>query len=214
MFAVTGSTLGECGYLGLLKDPIVQSMSKHDYLVMLGNSGITEPRVDFRETVSKYRDLPCSILVIDGSTDDYDLLSDHPLFPWNGGMTQNLSRNITRLMRGQVFAIQGKTIFSMGGALSKERTDFGKYYDWWPEQEISEEDLMEAESNLAHREHVDWVFSCERPACWDSNGGYAILDGLSTRIPYGHWYFSNSPYTMEYPEHRATQVGTTVISLS
>ena len=62
MIAVTGSTVGKDGTARLLKDDTVRSMSKSDFLIILGGCGVTEARADFGARVKEYRDLPCSIL--------------------------------------------------------------------------------------------------------------------------------------------------------
>ena len=67
MIAVTGDSRGEAGYERLASDPVVSTMGKEDYLIILGGCGITEPRIDLDETISAYRDLPCSVLFLDGA---------------------------------------------------------------------------------------------------------------------------------------------------
>lgn len=194
-------------------------MDKGDYLIVLGNCGITAAHTDFSENVRMYRDLPCSVLYLDGAHDDYDLLSDHPLFPWNGGMTQNISRYLTHLIRGQVFTIGGKTFLAMGGSTTPGRREDGKYYDWWPEQDIFPTELDEAFANLdAVGRKVDYVLSCECPTSWKEyvHGARtpcsAALERLLSYTEYGHWYFSADLKT-EIPEHRATALGQEVIIL-
>lgn len=217
MLAVTGESLGFEGLYRISQDEVVQTMGKNDYLIVLGNCGITQVHTDFYENIALYRDLPCSILFLDGSTDDYDLLSDHPLFPWNGGMVQNISRGITHLMRGQVFTLGGKTVFTMGGMSTSGRTDLGKYYDWYPEQDIFPADLQTAEENLREVDStVDVVLTCDCPSSWKSSSGTAqlqtstCLDSLVSRIEYSHWYFSN-PTLAELYSVKATGVNQTCI---
>ncbi|MCQ2079826.1 MAG: hypothetical protein MJZ38_07220 [archaeon] len=217
MLAVSGGSLGFEGLYRLSQDEVVQSMGKSDYLIILGNCGVTEVHADFYDNLALYRDLPCSVLFLDGSTDDYDLLSDHPLFPWNGGMTQSMSRGITHLMRGQVFRIDGRTILTMGGCSTVGRTDLGKYYDWYPEQDIFPADLQAAESNLEEVDgKVDLVLTCDCPASWRAGSATdclqtsRCLDDLASLVTYRHWYFSN-PVQMELPTVSATGVAQTCI---
>ncbi len=191
MIAVTGDSRGEAGYKRLLSDPVVRTMGEEDYLVILGGCGVTEPHVDLDNVISAYRDLPCSVLFLDGAYDDYDLLSEYPVFPWNGGKIQVISRGIYHMMRGQVFTIGGRKILTMGGALSEDHSESEKYWSWWPEQQISDEDLSEAKSNLDRvGKKVDHVFTSTYPQSW-GGGGDQRLDTLLNMVDYGHWYSSS-----------------------
>jgi hypothetical protein len=211
MIAATGGTPGTEEYRRLSSDPVVQSMSRTDFLIILGNCGITAARGDFSEAVRLYRSLPCSVLFLDGASDDYDLLADFPPFPWNGGMTQNISRGITRLMRGQVFTLSGKTFFVMGGAGTPGRTDSERYYTWWPEQDISQADVETGMENLDRcGRRVDYILTCARPSKW--GGRSEELDAF-TDINYGIWIFADSDERKEYPEYGAVCPGHTVVRL-
>ena len=219
MIAVTGDTRGIEALYQLSHDPTVCSMGKNDFLIVLGNCGITEARTDFHENVLLYRDLPCSVLYLDGAHDDYDLLADHPLFPWNGGMTQNISRYLTHLVRGQVFTLGGKRFFVMGGSTTPGRDDRGKYYEWWPEQDIFPAEMDEAYANLkANGNRADYVLTCECPTSWKTyvrgvkTPCSESLEELLAHVDYGHWFFSSDRLT-EIPEHRATAVGHEVVVL-
>ena len=214
MIAVTGDSRGEAGYERLASDPVVSTMGKEDYLIILGGCGITEPRIDLDETISAYRDLPCSVLFLDGAYDDYDLLSEYPLFPWNGGKIQVFSRGISRLMRGQVFTLEGKRILTMGGAVSEDRSDSERYWSWWPEQEISEDDLNEAGKNLQSvGNRVDYVFSSACPRTWNDNGD-AMLDRVLGMVDYGHWYFSGPEVQNDHLGLNAEYVSGTVVRIT
>ncbi len=190
MIAVTGDSRGEAGYERLVSDPVVNRMRKEDYLVILGGCGVTEPRADLDKVITAYRDLPCSVLFLDGAYDDYDLLSEYPLFPWNGGKIQVFSRGIYHLMRGQVFTLGGRRFFTMGGAVTPDRSESEKYWSWWPEQDITDEDLIEAKKNLLNvGNKVDYVLSSACPRTW-KNDGSEMLDRILDKVDYGHWYFS------------------------
>ncbi len=189
MIAVTGNSWGEAGYKRIASDPVVRRMGKEDYLIILGGCGVTEHGTKHDLMISAYRDLPCSVLFLDGAQDDYDFLSEYPIFPWNGGNIQVISRGIYRLMRGQIFNLEGISVLSMGGALSKDRSEAGKYWVWWPEQEISDTDIREAEGNLMRiGGKVEYVFSSSHPFSW-GEGGDQKLDRLLGKIKYNGWYF-------------------------
>ena len=219
MIAVTGDTRGIEALYQLSQNETIRSMSKNDFLLVLGNCGITEVHTDFHENILMYRDLPCSVMYLDGPHDDYDLLSDYPLFPWNGGMTQNISRYLVHLIRGQVFTMGGKRFLAMGGGTTPGRDEIGKFYDWWPEQDIFPAELDCALENLdAVGGKVDYVFSCECPTSWKGPVKGAktscsdALENILAHADYGHWYFSNPSY-VQLPDLRATGLSHEVILL-
>lgn len=219
MIALTGNTLGIEALYSLSKNPLISSMSESDYLIVLGNCGVMQARTDFRENILMYRDLPCSVLFLDGSHDDYDLIADYPVFPWNGGMTQNISRGITHLMRGQVYSLGGKKIFTMGGSTTPGRKDIGRYYDWWPEQDIFPEETNEALNNLSKvGNKVDYVLTCECPGSWKNKTGGVktpcseALEKILSAADYGHWYFSDYE-SRTFPEINATALSAEVTEL-
>lgn len=215
MLAVAGPVRDREAPEALARDPLVASMGKGDFLLILGGSGVFEPRRDRMESIRRLSCLPCTVLFLDGASDDYDAVDDYPEFPWNGGMTNDVWRGVRRLCRGQVFAIDGHTFAVMGGACTPGRDDRGKYWDWWPEQDPSAGEVSDAVSNLAgHGGKVDFVFSCECPTEWISRTGgpgrSAASDACSavlSHCSYGHWYFSCLGREEEFPDLRATCVG-------
>lgn len=215
MICVTGPVLNETVFQRVAEDPLVLSMGKGDYLVFIGGNEITLPRADLKAEVCKYRKLPCSVLLVDGAYDDYDLLAEHPVFPWNGGMTQSISRGITRLLRGQIFRIDGKKVLVLGGARTPGRNEVGRYYDWWPEQDLTEHDIEEAERNLdKNGRQVDIILSVEHPSDWGGGAhGNPLLDGLAHSIDYGKWIFPVTDGLSGITKDYAVPSDGTVISL-
>lgn len=214
MFAAAAGFSGPLGLSGLESDPAVASMSKNDFLVILGDSGVFAPRADLRRIAEEYRSLPCSVLFLDGPGDDYDLIGDYPPFPWNGGTVHTVSRGLIHLTRGQVFRLGGKTVLTMGGKTVPGRTDAGRYWDWWPEQDSSQEDADTACGNVRKAGgKADIVLTCDCPRSWkryasgsDVPQSAEVLESVLRRIGYGHWYFAGDGSGEEFPEVRATAV--------
>ena len=68
--------------------------------------------------LKKLSSLPFTIAFVDGCHENFDLLEQYPIEEWNGGKIHRISENIVHMMRGQVFYIQGKKIFTFGGGIS------------------------------------------------------------------------------------------------
>ena len=121
-----GDTLIICGDFGFLWD---DSKSEQNYLQNLGNR--------------KY-----NICFIDGTHENFDLLNNYEISQWNGGKVHKIYGNLYHLMRGQIFEIEGKKIFTMGGGESSD-VDIRRDVNAWSKDEIpTQEELLEGAENL------------------------------------------------------------------
>lgn len=185
-----------------------------DNLFVLGGSAVTRPRTDRDSFVKELRGFPCRFLHIDGEYDDYDFLGDHPAYPWNGGLAQTISRDVMRLCRGQVFTIGGKTVLALGGGTTAGRRPEDKYWDWWPEQDISEQEEKTAFDNLrAHGDRVDIVLTYGRPSSWGGTEGRTsdVLEEVRRSVDFGHWYFYGEDGCA--PSSDASAVGERILTI-
>lgn len=66
-------------------------------------------------------DRPFTTLFVDGNHEIFDLLNAYPVENWHGGKIHRIAPSIIHLMRGQLFDIEGKSFFTMGGAESHDR---------------------------------------------------------------------------------------------
>ena len=62
-------------------------------------------------------------LFVSGNHENYDLLRSYPTSVWHGGLVQPIRPSVLHLMRGQLYEICGKKIFTMGGASSHDIRD-------------------------------------------------------------------------------------------
>ena len=128
MIYVTGDTLGE--YERLIEDKTIANMTKDDYLIICGNFGFIRSDKDTitgiveNEILDALEQLPYTILFVDGVEENFDLLNAYPIEIWNGGKIHRIRKNIAHLVRGQVFVINDKKIFAMGGGRSGRLDDY------------------------------------------------------------------------------------------
>lgn len=69
---------------------------------------------------------------------------------WNGGRVHEVMPHVLHLMRGQVFDIDGLSIFTMGGASSHDREWRTEGESWWPEELPSDAERTESLPALGH----------------------------------------------------------------
>lgn len=182
----------------------------YDFVFLLGGSGITRPRTDREALIGGFRELPFGLLHVDGQYDDFDYLGGHPARPWNGGLAQTLSRGIMRLCRGQVFEIAGRTFLTVGGGTAPDRTEEGRYWDWWPEQDISDTEERTLFENLSrYANSVDFILTYDVPTSWRKDGATRcsdVLEELRRTADYGHWFHYGGGRDECFPGRRASAV--------
>ena len=164
MIYVTGDLHGFVG-LSRLKD--WREGRAGDYLIVAGDFGYPW---DFSEEegaeIAWLESRPYRVLFVDGNHERFDHWTARPAEPWGGGMVQRLSDGspIMRLMRSEVYEIDGARIFTLGGAASIDQAYRTPYVDWWPHEVPTEQDFDEARANLdAVGWKVDYVIDVYVP---------------------------------------------------
>ena len=186
MIYITGDTHADLDISKVVKffnkEKINRVLTKKDYLIILGDVGVTwdggRQDKSVRQILQK---LPVTVLFVDGNHENFDRLKGYPVEEWNGGKIQRIRPSVIHLMRGQVFVLEGKTFFTFGGAkshdmvcvLDREDPDFRKkkrelkrewvpyrtnHVDWWQEELPTTEEMEEGLRNLEiHDWNVDYI---------------------------------------------------------
>lgn len=127
-----------------------------------------------------------------------------------------IPHHVYHLMRGQVYKLNGKTFFTMGGTTSIDQAYRKKNISWWAQEEISQCDIDEAERNLRRVNYqVNYIITHTVANTFKQNVLAAYkqivpmnsavedyLDGImnSVKSDYwlnGHYHIGNGYY--EYP---------------
>ena len=173
MIFITGDTHGDFTRFSSENFPEQKSMSKEDIVIVCGDfGGLWDGSRKERYWLDWLEDKPFTTLFVSGNHENYDLLAAYPVELWNDGKVQRSRPSLLHLMRGQVFQIGRKRIFTMGGASShdisdgildptapdfriqKKRLNARRALyrvnrkSWWAEELPSGEELREAEENL------------------------------------------------------------------
>ena len=134
------------------------------------------------------------------------MLAKLPKEAWHGGEIQRVRTSVIHLMRGQIYSIQGKTFFTMGGASSHDTSggilepddpefrrkrrrleSSGALYrvnhrSWWAAELPSEEEYQTAQANL---ERHGWAVEYIITHCCPTS----VLDAI------GRGMFQSDPLT-------------------
>lgn len=141
---------------------------------------------------------PYTVLFVDGNHENHQALSTYPIIEIFGGKAHKIKPNLYHLIRGEIFTIEGKTFFAMGGARSVDRHLRTPFKDWWPEEMPSKEEYDNALDNL---EKVNWKVDYIVTHCTDSHTLWLIdkfygADELTKFLK-----FIKTEYNLEYEKH-------------
>lgn len=198
---------GDChsDYVRFSKEnfPEQEDMTKDDYMIICGDFGgvwnMNEESKREKWWLNWLENKSYTTLFVDGNHENFDRLNSYPVEEWNGGKVRKIRPSVLHLMRGQVFQLAGKKIFTFGGAAShdisggilepddpdfkakkKELDQDWKPYrinhvSWWAQELPSEKEMQEGIYNLSlHGNKVDFIMS----HCCSSSTQALIGEGM------------------------------------
>ena len=208
MIYVTGDTHGniDIGKFSMRRFPEQKEMTKDDYMIVCGDFGLIwngdKQDLYLRNELSNRN---FTTLFVDGNHENHHMLNEYPVKEWNGGLIHEITPSIFHLMRGQVFTIDGKKFFTMGGARSHD-VIYRRYgVSWWPEEMPSPYEYALAINNIAlNGRRVDYVISHAGPTSiikqmnelFEPDELSDFLNSIKHTVSYDHWYFGH--YHMNY----------------
>ena len=128
MIYITGKMNGE--QERFFDDDTIRNLTAEDYLIICGGfefimyDGNTIAGIVENAFLDELETMPYTVLFVDGVNENFDLLNAYPVEMWNGGKIHRIRKNIAHLMRGQIFVIEGKKIFTMGGGRPGRLDDY------------------------------------------------------------------------------------------
>ena len=161
---VTGDTHGN----QILWDMGITSfLKKEDTIIVSGDFGIgffngrylSEEKFFDYLAKQDYTTLFC-----DGNHENFDKLKAYKISEWNGGKVHCIRDNVIHLMRGEIYEIEGKTLFVMGGGFSLDKESRIPGMSWWPDEMPDENEYQNARINLEHKGYsVDYILTHTAP---------------------------------------------------
>ncbi len=149
------------------------ALTKEDIALVCGDHGgvwYGDRRDD--EGLDFLEQRPFTTAFVSGNHENYDALRTYPLEEWHGGTIRRIRPSVILLERGQIFDLDGRRFFTMGGASSHDIQDgilepddpqfkrkqrqldnSGALYrvnhrSWWKEELPSEEEYRTARASL------------------------------------------------------------------
>lgn len=177
------------------------------HLVMVGDFGyVWDGKEKDKSQLDFISKTGIEILWIDGNHENYDALKEYPEEKRYGGNVHKIRDNIFHLCRGNVYKLNGKKVFVMGGAHSRDCWKEGKY--WWPDEKINDKDKFIALTNLknykyevdivlTHSGSTEMVKGLDKDFPIDDITEY--LSYLEEKLKYDWWYFGHMHTNKKIP---------------
>ena len=163
MILVTGDIHGcaDIGKLSVKANPIQKEMNKEDFLIITGDFGLVWNNDAEDLWRRKWLDKkPYTTLFIDGNHENFDLLETFEEVEFCGGKAHKICDSIYHLKRGEMFELQGKKFFTMGGAESHDKDYRTLGVSLWEQELPSDEEYAHALETLQkHNWQADFVLS-------------------------------------------------------
>ncbi len=150
-----------------------KDLSKDDYLIILGDFGLIwyeDFNVEEKYWVKWLNDKPWTTLFIDGNHENFNLLEKLPEKEMFGGSVGAFQSSIFHLKRSQVYIINNKKFLTIGGADSIDKNNRIKDLSWWPQEIITEKNILDALVNIQkYNCEVDYILTHCAPVEWARN---------------------------------------------
>lgn len=206
MIYVTGDTHGS--YRHVRRYIREHDLGSDDVLICLGDTGLDYFGDERDHKVKdKANRMGIQLLCIRGNHDRNPArLPGYHLEAWRGGRIYRDDRwpNILFARDGSVFNLDGRTAVAIGGAYSVDKAyRLAKGYEWFPDEQLTEEEKRVVEAALADRDwEVDTVLSHTCPASFvPQEALHAAIDQstvdtstedwlqtIESRLAYNRWF--------------------------
>lgn len=216
MIYLTGDTHGtiEIGKLSRANLAVERvEPGEGDFVIILGDFGLVfapdGQSAEERWWLKWLDEKPWTTLFIDGNHENFARLNALPEEEWRGGRVHRVSESVLHLMRAQIFEIDGRSFFTMGGAASHDRQFRKEGRSWWPEELPSEEELARADAALdGCGRRVDYVLTHCAPTLVQGRINPTFLPDRLTEYlqhvrdttAFHRWYFGHYHVDREYDD--------------
>ena len=200
----------DIGRLGMKSFEEQKNMTKKDFLIICGDfGGVWNGGNEEKYWIKWLKSKNFTTLFVDGNHENFDMLLSLPTVEFCGGMVHKVDDGIYHLMRGEIYNIADKRIFTFGGAASHDKACRTEGKNWWKAELPSDKELDNACVKLAG---ADWSVDYVITHCAGSNiqkkfaGSYQqniltdFFDGIDAKLSYKKWFFGHYHIDKEIDE--------------
>jgi len=187
-----------------------KDLTEDDIVIFLGDFGMywnNVPSDEEKYWLDWLAAKPFTVAFIDGNHENFDIIEKLPLEDkWDGivNVDNRKQGNIYRLRRGEIYNIHGKSILTIGGALSIDKHYRTEGISWWAGEQLTKADEENTLNNLdTIKWKVDYVLTHTCPSSiihefLDGPNSPKFNDPASTflefideRLEYNKWLFGH-----------------------
>lgn len=192
-------------------EQIHPALSSGDILIVNGDFGIGFRNGNWSEETffDWISEQEYTVLFVDGNHENFNKLNEYPVELWNGGRVHKIRHNLIHLMRGEVYNIDGISVFAFGGGYSIDKYRRQENVSWWRQEMPSDEEYQNAEKNLQKVDYqVDYIITHTAPSesvyylsvmqrlavnknVVEEQPLNTFLDHIRQKVTYKHWYFGH-----------------------
>ncbi len=219
MIYITGDTHAGKDMKKLAARTIREKLTADDTLIICGDFGfIFHPARETRKERSWLRwfaSKPWTTLFVDGNHECFPRLYSYPVQEYQGGKVHVIRPNVMHLMRGNMYTLEGKTFFVMGGASSHDRGPAvgdmnadGK--GWWKEELPNGEEYALSEKTLnEHARKADYILTHCLPLSlqkkirpnYPEDALTSYLEHVLHTVSFTHWYCGHYHHDIDIDDH-------------
>lgn len=168
----------------------IAPLDKNDVVIITGDASVLYyPKQTPMESqlIGEYNKIfPWTTAFEDGNHDNFPRLNALPRRIWCGGEIGVIANKLLHLRRSQIFNINGKSFFVLGGANSMDKEFRTPHVTWWPEELVNKREKNQALAVLEDANwEVDYVITHAGPYLPIRN---AFSDFIQTTNPKSRYY--------------------------
>jgi predicted phosphodiesterase len=160
MIYITGDTHGDYKRFSSQK---LKRLRSGDTLIICGDFGfVWNGDNNEHKLLAELSSREYTICFIDGTHENFDLLEEYNITDFCGGKARRLGKNLYHLMRGEIYEIEDKSIFVMGGGESPD-VEYRFRTEGYSRKEIpTQSELIAGANKLRDRNmKVDYIITHE-----------------------------------------------------
>ncbi|MBQ9673125.1 MAG: metallophosphoesterase [Ruminococcus sp.] len=198
MIYITGDKHGDISFF---KNKQLKKLKKDDYLIITGDFGfLWDNSREEKSNLEFLKKQKYNILFLDGTHENFDILEKYPVVRFFGAKAGKIADNIFHLMRGQVYIIEKKGIFTFGGGISRDLKKMLDLNMWFERELPTKSEFTEAAKNMnAYGNKIDYIITHEPPAhikCsinpeFRQNIVNTFLDQIASQVTFEKWFFGS-----------------------
>ena len=203
MIYITGDTHipVDIGKLSSKRFPEQKQLTAEDFVIICGDFGGVWDGKNEELYYRKWLDgKNFTTLFVDGNHENFDMLEELPTVEFCGGKAHKIGEKIYHLMRGEVYELCGKKIFTFGGGKSHDREGRTEGKTWWQREMPSHEEMEHARQSLEKcANSVDIIITHCAPTSiqrmvmpqYENDVLTDFLEELKNKISYEKWFFGH-----------------------